>query len=223
MNVNKPEEKIVMKSSKQYYSLFLYGLSGLILIADTLVSGILFKNLNIDIYPSLIKNAYQGKHHLNVPGSSILKLSRTGAYGIYYQYNLADASVDIQKIIPPAIDCSLTSKSNQNKIKAVPDFVESNRYWSKDRDQTGVLIMSITVEKPDTYTFACHYQDGRLEPEIIVTLGPNYIWEFLRVAWKLGSLLMGGITIICGSFVLSFCIAFFTFIGRSRYTGPQEE
>jgi hypothetical protein len=64
--------------------------------------------------------------------------------------------------------------------------------------------MSLTVEKPGTYTFACDYQDGRAEPGILVALGPNYFWEFLRVVWKIGLPVLGGSSIFCGSVFLAF-------------------
>ena len=92
-------------------------------------------------------------------------------------------------------------------MKAVPDYVETNRYWSKDQGGIGVLIMSITVNEPDTYTFACHYQDGSTEPEIAVALGPNYIWEFLKVVGKISLSLFGAMTTLCGSILIGLSIA----------------
>lgn len=91
-------------------------------------------------------------------------------------------------------------------MKAAPDFIETNRYWSKNQGDIGVLIMSITVNKPDFYTFACHNQDGGTEPEIIVALGPNYVWEFLRVVGKISLSLFGAITTLCGSILIGLII-----------------
>ena len=59
--------------------------------------------------------------------------------------------------------------------------------------------MSITVEEPDSYTFACQYQDGSTEPEITVALGPNYFWEFLRVAARIFVSSVACLTILLGS------------------------
>ena len=92
-------------------------------------------------------------------------------------------------------------------MKATPDYVETNRYWSRNQGGTGVLIMSITVIEPDTYTFACHYQDGSTEPEIAVALGPNYFWEFLKVAGKISLSLFGAMTTLCGSILIGLIIA----------------
>ena len=99
-------------------------------------------------------------------------------------------------------------------MEATPDYVETNRYWSKDQGDIGVLIMSITVNDPDTYTFTCHYQNGNKEPEITVALGPNYVWEFLRVAGKIAlSMYVGAIT-FCGSILIGMIVVVLVAIKR---------
>lgn len=193
-----------MKTNKQPPSRWVYGIAGLVIISGALVSAWLFNYSGVTMYPALIADAYrEQQHHLNVPGSRGVKLTRTGAYGIYYENSLVSAAVDPRVKVPPVIDCSLTSHSTGAKIEAAPDYVETNRYWSKDQGGTGVLIMSLTVDEPDTYTFACDYLDGSADPEIVVALGPNYFWEFLRVAWKISLPLLGGISILCGSVLVA--------------------
>ena len=183
-----------MQGKHKKTSNWLIGLALLIIIAGILTSLVLFRHPSAARYPALIADAYQDpQQHLTVPGDRDVKLTRTGAYGIYYEYSLVAHPVDPRTKMPPAIDCSLVSHSSGARIAAVPDYVETNRYRSREQDISGVLIMSITVDKPDTYSFACHYQDGRSGPEIVVTLGPNYFWEFLRVAWKIGIPLLSGV------------------------------
>ena len=191
---------------KQLASRWIYGIAILPVILGTLVCVSILKNSEIAMYPVMIADAYgEGQHRLIVPGSKDIKLTRSGAYGIYYEYNLV-SSLGYYPKMPPAIDCSLTSKSTGAEMKAAPDFVETNRYWSKNQGDIGVLIMSITVNKPDFYTFACHNQDGGTEPEIIVALGPNYVWEFLRVVGKISLSLFGAITTLCGSILIGLII-----------------
>jgi hypothetical protein len=162
----------------------------------------------------MIADAYgEGQHRLSVPGSKEIKLTRTGAYGIYYEYNLMSTSVDPPPL-PPEIDCSLTSKSTGAKMEAAPDYVETNRYWSKDRDRTGVLVMSITVDEPDSYTFACHYKDGSREPEIVIALGPNYFWEFLRIAGRTAVSTIAGLSVLFGTGTLALIVAIVIAIKR---------
>lgn len=200
-------EKREMKEKKQLSGRWIYGCAVLVILFGTLISAWIFNNSGIGMYPATIADAYgEGQHRLSVPGYKDVNLTRTGAYGIYYEYSQVSSVRHPNEKMPPAIDCSLTSKSTGAEMEAAPDYVESNRYWSKDQDRTGVLIMSITVDKPDTYTFACYYQDGSTEPEIVVTLGPNYVWEFLRVAWKISLPLFGGMTTLCGSILIGLII-----------------
>jgi hypothetical protein len=195
-------EKINMNEKSRNLSGWLFGIPVLFILGGVLISILLFRRSGIGTYPALIAAAYrEEQNHLNVPGSVEVKLTRTGAYGIYYEHSLV-SSIYPDIGMPPTIDCSLTSKSTGTKIEAVPDYVKTNRYRSKDL-HTGVLIMSITVDKPDSYTFACNYRDGGTEPEISVALGPNYFWEFLRVVWKIGLPVLGGSTILCGSVLLA--------------------
>jgi hypothetical protein len=181
---------------------WLFGLAGLILMIGILIAVMLFKQHNLDGYPNLISEAYQYKrHHLVVPENKIVELTRTGTYGIYFEHDLT-SSIYPEIEIPPEIDCMLTFRENGTTIIAVPDYVKTNHYTSKDL-HTGVLIMSITVDKPGSYNFTCNYQDNRTEPGIRVSLGPNYFWEFLRVIWRIGLPLLGGGSVLCGFFPLA--------------------
>jgi len=169
-------------------------------MVGALIAGLLMKKSGVGMYPMLIANAYEeDQHQLTVPGSKEVKLNRTGAYGIYFVSSWQD-SLQMQ---PPALACSLTSHSTGEEVDAVTDFVETNRYWSNKEGISGVLVMSITVDNPDTYTFECRFQDGSLQPKITIALGPNYYWEFLRVAWKIALPLFGGIGVLCGSILLA--------------------
>ena len=196
-----------MKGSKQPSSKLFYVIAGLVILFGLLISTWIFKDSDIGMYPTMIADAYrEDQHHLNVPGSANVKLTRPGAYGIYYEYSLVSDSVENNPKLPPAIDCSLTSKLTGAEMEGVPDYVETNRYWTKDQVRTGVLIMSITVDEPGSYTFACHYQDGSTEPEIFVALGPNYFWEFLRVTWKISLSMFGAVITLCGSFLIGLIV-----------------
>ena len=197
-----------MKGSKQPSSKLFYVIAGLVILFGLLISTWIFKDSNIGMYPTMIAEAYgEGQHRLSVPGSKDIELTRTGAYGVYYEYGPVSASVD-HPPLPPAIDCTLTSKSTGAEMEAAPDYVETNRYWSKDRNRTGVLIMSITVDEPDSYTLACHYQDGSREPEIVVALGPNYFWEFLKIAGRTVVSTVAGLGVLFGSGAVAVVIVF---------------
>jgi hypothetical protein len=210
-------EKKEMNEDKKLPSRWFYGIAVLIVLFGLFISVWIMKDPGLGKYPAMIADAYhEEQHHLNVPGSRDVELTRSGAYGIYFEYSLVNSARYPNERMPPSIDCSLVSKSTGAEIEAAPDYVDTNRYWSKGHDHTGVLIMSITVDKPDTFRFACQYQDGSTEPEIVVALGPNYIWEFLRVAWEIGLPMLGGISILCGSLLLALITVVVVAIIRRR-------
>lgn len=195
-------EKRIMNNKQYSLHRWFISLSVLVIFVGLLAAVLLWKQSRISTYPLMIADAYRDvQHHLTVPGFQEVSLTRTGAYGIYFEHNLI-RSIPPEVEIPPAIDCKLISTATGSVIKAVPDYVETNRYRSRDL-QASVLIMSVTVDTPGTYTFVCNYQDGRVEPEIVVALGPNYFWEFIRVAWKIALPALGGSTILCGCVLLA--------------------
>jgi hypothetical protein len=204
-----------MEEKKQLPSRWYYGISVLVILLGLFLSGWIIKGSGLERYPALIKRVFgEAQHHLWVPGSVDVKLTRTGAYGIYYENSLVSATANPRLMVPPTIACSLTSKSTGAKVNAVSDYVESNQYWSQDQGRYFILIMSITIDKPDTYAFTCDYLDGSTEPEISLALGPNYIWEFLKVAGKVALPLMGGTGVLCGSLLLAAIILLLVWISR---------
>jgi len=183
-----------------------YGAAILVLMLGCLTSAIITIS-TLSSYPSLISAAYKSPlRKVEVPGEVEIDLSRRGAYGVY----LEAAHVPIEG--PPALDCNLNSKTSGDDIPLVPDYVPTNRYETQD-DRVGVLIYSTTVDDPGLYRLSCEYPDGRARSKLMLAIGPNYFFEFLRVAWKLGGSILGGAAVLIGSVVLSFLIALLTFIG----------
>jgi hypothetical protein len=182
------------------------GVAALVLVLGCSVAAILIIS-TLTSYPSLIQEAYKDPlQKIEVPGEGDIDLRRKGAYGVYYETLHAPTEG------PPVLDCSLTSKTTGDDIPLVPDYVPTNRYSTKDRSRLGVLIYSTTVMDPGPYKLSCDYPDGRVSPKLELAIGPNYFFEFLRVAWKLGGSILGGAGILCGSCVLSFGVAAFVFL-----------
>lgn len=191
-----------MDVKSQNWVRWLFAVPILVVMAGALTTTWIFKDGGLGQYPDMIAEAYnQEQVYLAVPGVTEAKLSRRGAYGIYYVYDPSNQGENLE--MPPAIQCTLTAKSSGAEQTAAPDYVDTNRYWTNDHARTGVLIQSITVEQADTYSFACRYLDDRAGPEIQVALGPNYVWEFLKVARKLGLPLLGGMSVLCGTVLLA--------------------
>jgi len=65
------------------------------------------------------------------------------------------------------------------------------------------LIQSITIDDPGEYTFECVKQDDNSVPDVLVSLGPNYTWEFIRLVLKNGVAVLGIILSLFSSVFLS--------------------
>jgi len=147
------------------------------------IPGALEERVNLDKLTQLV-----------VPGSADITFSKPGAYGVYYEYRsvVNDVIYETGKQ-PPSLICNLTSKRTGAMIAAVPDFVETNTFRTKDQERVGVLLMSISIDNPGLYSFACQYGDASAQPKIVVSVGPNFVWEFFNIFAKVGS------TLLCGT------------------------
>ena len=188
-----------------------YGVAALVLVLGCLASAILIIS-KLSTYPYLITEAYNSpRQNIEVPGAVDIELSRDGAYAVYYEEQRGAYSHAER---PPNLDCQLTSKMTGKEIPLVPDYVPTNQYMTKD-DRVGVLIYSTTIENPGLHTFSCNYPDGRVSPKLLLAIGPNYFFEFFRVVWNMGALILGGAGVLCGSVLFSIGIATVALI-RSR-------
>jgi hypothetical protein len=192
---------------------FLWGIAALVPILGCLVAALLFYKSGIGEYPSLIAEAYKSPlQKVEVPGEVDLVLSRKGAYGVYYE---GHQSAFVHAKFPPTLDCSLTSKGTGEDVPLVPDYVVSNRYVTKG-GRTGVLIYSTTIDTPGLHTLSCDYPDGRVGPQLVLAIGPNFVWEFFRLVWNIGGPVLGGVGVICSSILLSITIALVALVRGSK-------
>ncbi len=186
---------------------YCYMAAGVIIICGILLTGVIFRFSNLRQFPSRLADIYREPQiSLEVPGSREVQLNSTGAYGIYYQYNLVAAAVESGKI-PPELACELESETGL-KIQGVPDYEPTNRYWSKKGGGPATLIQSITIEEPGRYEFSCQYPGDYTGPDIHVTIGPNYAWELIRISLKYILALLGMCLSVTTSLVISFILLF---------------
>ena len=90
-----------------------------------------------------------------VPGSQDITFAESGAYAVYYEYHsVVDGVVYASSETPPALACTLTAKATGVEVGAVPDYVRTNTYSTRDRERVGVLIRSITIDERGPYTFS---------------------------------------------------------------------
>jgi hypothetical protein len=152
-----------------------------------------------------------------VPGSEDITFAEGGAYAIYYEYrSVVDGAVYTASRTPPALVCSLTSKATGTDVGVVPDYVPTNTYSTKDRERVGVLIRSITIDEPGTYTFSCRYLDGSSQPEIVLAVGPNFVWEFFGIAARTIVTAAAGLAVLFGSGILATVVVIVIAVKRRR-------
>jgi hypothetical protein len=154
-----------------------------------------------------------------VPGSEQITFDESGAYAVYYEYrSIVDGEVYVNSEKPPALACSLTSRSTGDVVGLVPDYVPTNTYSTKGRERVGVLIRSVTIDEPGTYTFSCRYPDGRAQPEIVLAVGPNFVWEFFGIAARTVVTAAAGLAALFGSGVLAMIVVVVIALKRRRPT-----
>ncbi len=155
-----------------------------------------------------------------VPGSKDITFAKSGAYAVYYEYrSVVDGIVYASSETPPALVCSLTSKTTGADVRGAPDYVRTNTYSTKDRERVGVLIQSISIDEPGAYTFSCRYADDRSQPEIVLAVGPNFMWEFLGIAARTVLTVVAGLVVLLGSGIVAALVALTISLKRRR---PQQ-
>ena len=152
-----------------------------------------------------------------VPGSEDITFHESGAYAVYYEYrSVVDDIVYTSSETPPALVCTLTSRATGADVAVVPDYVKTNTYGGKNRDRVGVLIRSITIDEPGTYTFSCRYEDGRSGPKTVLAVGPNFVWEFFGIAARTIVVATAGLAVLSGSGVVAAVVVIVIAIKRRQ-------
>ena len=155
-----------------------------------------------------------------VPGSKEITFPEGGAYGVYYEYrSVVNGVAYTGSERPPALACSLTSRSSGDEVAVVPDYVPSNAYATRDRARVGTLMGSITIKKPGRYRLACEYPDGSSSPKVVLAVGPNLAWEFLGIAARTALAVAAGLAVLLGSGLLAAVVAIVVTVKRRR---PRE-
>jgi hypothetical protein len=155
-----------------------------------------------------------------VPGSRDIPFPDAGAYAVYYEHHsLVDGRVFDSPKTPPALDCGLTSEAEGSEIVVVPDYVKTNAYSTRGQERVGVLIGSITVDRPGMYTFSCRHADGSPEPEVVVAVGPNFVLEFFSIAARALAGAVGALAVVGVSAGVAAVIAIVIAVRRHRSRG----
>jgi len=153
-----------------------------------------------------------------VPGSKEIFFSKKGAYAVYYEYRSVVNGVSyLTSKTPPTLECDLRSITSDESASLAPDYVESNSYSTKNNERIGVLMMSISMDKPGTYEFSCRYPTGSPRPEVVLAVGPNFVWEFFSATARPLAALVGGLVVFGGlSAIAAIILLLSYFIKKSR-------
>jgi len=209
-----------MSNRKLKPTRWLYGLAVLIPIFACVGTALLVYR-NVPKLPGALEG--MGINDLTqviVPGSAEVLFPKAGGYAVYYEYrSVIDGVSYVRNKYPPSINCQLKSKATGTDIALTPDFVEGNMYATQNQERVGVLINSIIIKNPGVYIFSCQYTDGRSNPQIVLAVGPNIIWELFNIAAKPVA------AIVCGGFVfisaLGISMLFIGFVAIKRYQSKK--
>jgi hypothetical protein len=172
---------------------------------------------------ALEKTGLEDLTRVVVPGAAEIYFPEAGAYAVYHETrSVVDGVRYFRDTIPPGLTCRLRSQVTGREVELAASQVEGNVYTAHNPERVGQMIKTISVDHPGFYQFSCQYAVGGASPEIVLSVGPNLVWEFFNLATRpLAAILCGG-AVFSGTLVVSLLIIGFTVYsrGRSRVGGP---
>ncbi|HXM17529.1 MAG TPA: hypothetical protein VN934_01820 [Candidatus Tumulicola sp.] len=139
-----------------------------------------------------------------MPASQDLKLTKSGGYTLYYEYQ-SDLNGEMFNTGEETdIQCSVTSPSG-SKI-AVQASGMSSSYSIGSR--SGKALAAFSIDAPGTYALACAHANGS-GPRVVVAVGQAFTASLLVGIFR-------DITILIVSFLLSAIIIVVTLVRRAR-------
>jgi hypothetical protein len=165
------------------------------LLACGLTSFLIYRNVP-SLPGALETTGINTMTRVNVPGSSEINFPKSGAYAVYYEYpTVIDGVNYVRHKFPPSINCQLSSKATGEDIELASPHADGYMYSTQNQERVALLFKSISINQPGVHIFSCQYTDGTSDPQIVLSVGPNIIWEFFNIAAKPVS------AFVCGSFV----------------------
>ena len=181
--------------------------------------------INVPDFPGALDTlAIDNLTQVTVPGSAEIHFPKAGAYAVYYENRVViDGVRYFREGSPPKINCQLKSIKSGKTIHLSSNWLNETAYETEDQERVGYLLKTFSIEEPGYHTFSCRYPNGKIDPKLVLAVGPNFIWEFFNLAAKPAAACLGGgfvFILACG---LSIVIVFFTVWKRNRKDVNQED
>ena len=152
-----------------------------------------------------------------MPGSSEINFPEKGAYAVYYEYRSVIDGIDYSRgVYPPTMNCQLRSKASGDNVKLAYPNANGEMYSTGNNERVGVLMNTISIDRPGAYSFSCRYPDNSSTPRIVLAVGPNFVWEFFNLAAKPTAAMLGGLLAFLGVGLISTIMVIIVFIKRNQ-------
>ena len=152
-----------------------------------------------------------------VPGSSEVYFPEAGAYAVYYEHRSAIEGISYSRdIYPPIMNCQLRSKATGENVELAYPDAKGEMYSTDNNDRVGVLMRTISIDRPGSYVFSCRYPDNSSFPKLVLAVGPNFIWEFFNLVAKPGAAFFGGLLVFLAISLISTIIVIVVAIKRNQ-------
>jgi hypothetical protein len=89
-------------------------------------------------------------------------------------------------------------------------------YSTGNNERVGMMMRTISIDRPGAYSFSCQYPDNSSTPRIVLAVGPNFVWEFFNLAAKPAAAVVGGLLVFLGVSLISTIMVIIVFIKRNQ-------
>jgi hypothetical protein len=202
---------------------WLYVLAGLLPVLACLGTALVVYQEVPKLPGALEKTGIQNLTQVVVPGAAEIYFPKAGAYAVYHEYRSEfEGERYFRDRLPPGLTCRLESQATGREVALAASHVEGNIYTTRYRERVGRMIRTISIDRPGLYQFSCRYAVGGTQPEIVLAVGPNLVWEYFNIAARPLAAFLGGAAVFSLALGISALLVGFTlyYRRRSRASGP---
>lgn len=146
------------------------------------------------------------------PGTSVLQLSKTGTYTIFYEYqSQIDGRTYSTGETPPNLNVAINEVPTGRSIDV--HSAGSSSYSLGSR--SGVSLLSFSIDHPGSYQISTSYPNGISGPDVVLAVGHGFARDLVGGI----ATIFGSIGVFCGMTLIAIILAIAVFIMRQR-TSP---